>query len=971
MSVGQCKRLIEVDLPIKVVSEHARHEQNVKKGHLHGMHVWWATRPLATCRSALLGALLPDPADPNCPENFRKRAWELLRPLQMKSEGDGIVLRNTLLDFIGDFSSWENSTNKMMSDTARELVKAAYPDALPLVVDPFAGMGSIPFEALRLGTDVFASDLNPVAVLLLKTTLEYIPTYGERLAKAVERWGAWVREQVTKELKEFYPESNGSAPLAYIWARTILCEGPNCGAELPLVGLLMLSHKPKNLVALRYRGDKIRKQVIFDLFRPKSEEDIQRGIVQRFSATCPIPSCGYTTPYKRVREQLRAKKGGTLDSRLIAVITLKPDGSRTFRLAAEQDLRAVRLATKRLEQIQRQSGSLPMIPNEPSPQARGPGASRAFSLHKYGMTTWGDLFTPRQILALNTFAHAVSEAHQQILKETGDKEFARAVTTCLSLAVSGTLAPYQSALSFYSSDHMRSIFMQGMAIPMRPDFAEANPLMPDLVGGFGYALEQLVQVLERESKIEYRLGTVRQGPAARIPLPDGSVPLVATDPPYYDAVPYADLSDFCYVWLKRMLAKLHPDLFSSHLTPKSEECIMDPGPPRAGESEKDRTFFEECIQRAFEECKRVLRPDGVAVVLFAHKGTAGWEALLKALIEAGWTVTASWPIATERGARMRARNSAVLASSVFLVCRPRLDTELVGDWREVLSELQPRMHSWMQRLVKENIVGADAIFACIGPALEIYSRYDTVETAGGKKIELADKYGQNGELTEKGYLSYVWESVAREALNTIFEGADPTGFEQDSRLTAMWLWTLHTESNGINKKGSGEIEAGEKNAKKANGYALEYDVARKISQGLGTHLEELSRHDGIVEIEGNMATLLFVSERREALFGKRESEPRKITKGQTTLLGEPVSVIEATSEALETGKTSLDRLHQAMLLFGDGRSEALKRFLVEEGVGRDDRFWRLANALSALYPRSSEEKRWVDGVLSRKKVLGF
>jgi len=187
----------------------------------------------------------------------------------------------------------------------------------------------------------------------------------------------------------------------------------------------------------------------------------------------------------------------------------------------------------------------------------------------------------------------------------------------------------------------------------------------------------------------------------------------------------------------------------------------------------------------------------------------------------------------------------------------------------------------------------------------------------------------------------------------------------------MWLWALHTASNGINKKGSGEIEAGEKNAKKANGYALEYDVARKISQGLGTHLEELSRHDGIVEIEGNMATLLFVSERREALFGKRESEPRKITKGQTTLLGEPVSVIEATSEALETGKTSLDRLHQAMLLFGDGRSEALKRFLVEEGVGRDDRFWRLANALSALYPRSSEEKRWVDGVLSRKKVLGF
>jgi len=964
MIPADCKRLIEVDMPIRIISSHARHEQDVKKGHLHSMHVWWATRPLAACRAVLLGAVLPDPAHPKCPENFKERSWELLRPLSTKSEIDGMALRQSLLNFIGDFSAWEFSTDKRMVDTARELVKAAHPDAPPLVVDPFAGIGSIPFEALRLGVDVFASDLNPVAVLLLKTALEYLPTYREHLAKAVERYGTWLQERVAKELKEFYPESKGSIPLAYIWARTILCEGPGCGAEIPLVGLLMLSHKPKNLVALRYRGDKARKQVIFDLFQPKSEGVVQNGIVQHFSATCPV--CGYTTPYKRVREQLRAKRGGTQDARLIAVITLKPDGSRDFRLATEQDHRAIRKALQALDNLRKHNGQLPVIPDEPLP----PAGSLGFRIQRYGMTTWGDLFTPRQILALNTLTQAVLDTHQLVLKETEDQDFARAVATCLSLAVSN-MCQYFSSISFWSYDHMAKVF-QINALPMRPDFAEANPLMPDLVGGFDFALDQVARFLERESKQGLRSGTVQQGPASRIPLPDQSIPTVVTDPPYYDAVPYADLSDFCYVWLKRMLRKLHPDLFYLPLTPKADECIMDPGPPRPGELEKDRTFFENCIQRALAECKRVLQPDGLAVVLFAHKGTQGWESLLKALVEAEWTVTASWPIETEREARMRARNSAVLASSVFLVCRPRLGTEVVGDWREVLSELHPRVHAWMQLLVKEGIVGADAIFACIGPALEIYSRYNAVETAGGKRIELADRYGQKGELVERGYLSYVWEAVAKEALNMIFEGADPTGFEQDSRLTAMWLWTLRTGTSGINRKGSEAPEVGrEKKAKKANGYTLEYDAVRKIAQGLGVHLEELSRHGGIVEIKGNVATLLFVDERRETLFGKGESELQKRSGGQTTLFGEPLPAVKASSGAPEVRKTTLDRLHQAMLLFGDGRIEALKRLLVDEGVGKDDRFWRLAQALFALYPRNSEEKRWVDGVLGRKKSLGF
>jgi adenine-specific DNA methylase len=903
-----------------------------------------------------------------CPEEFRQEAREALDQLNTSKLSDPTVLRQALLDFIGNFSAWESSVDGSMLETARILVKAAWPENPPLVVDPFSGIGSIPFEALRLGADAFAGDLNPVSTLLLKTVIEDIPRSSGKLGKAVRQWGTWVRERVASELQTFYPsDDDGSIPLAYLWARKIRCEGPNCGAELPLVGLLWLSHKEKQKIALRYYGDQKKKEVIFEVFKPNSDQEVQTGIVNDFTATCPIPGCNYTTPYNRVVEQIREQRGGTKGAQMIAVITIKRDGTRGFRLATEKDLQVVTRATKALEELKQKSNyPLSLVPEEPLP----PKGTLGFRIQKYGMETWGDVFTIRQVLVLNIFTKVIHDVYAEILKETGDQDFARVVTTCLSLVVTGNLAPYQSSLSFYSSDHMRSIFMQGMAIPMRPDFAEANPLMSDLVGGFDYALDQVVRVLEREGGQGFRVGTVHRGSATSIPLPDQSTPIVVTDPPYYDAIPYAALSDFCYVWLKRLVGELYPDLFHYTITPKAEECIQNPGLSSIGEPIKDRVFFENCIRAALMECKRVLLQDGLAVVLFAHKGTAGWEALLKALIDAGWTVTASWPIATERGARMRARNSAVLASSVFLVCRPRPNDAAIGNWRDVLSELEPRVHTWLGRLVREEIVGADAIFACIGPALEIYSRYAAVETAGGKMVELADKYGQKGELMERGYLSYVWESVAKEALSMIFEGADPSGFEADSRLTAMWLWTLRTRVNGTDRKKSEAGGRREKTSEKVKGYALEYDAVRKIAQGLGAHLEELGRPGGIVEMKGNVATLLFVTERREVLL-QQPTELRKIPEGQMTLLGGPISENLEAKTVPERGRTILDRLHQAMLLFGDGRSEALRRFLVDEGVGKDERFWRLAQAMSALYSRNSEEKRWVDGVLSRKKSLGF
>jgi len=301
-----------------------------------------------------------------------------------------------------------------------------------------------------------------------------------------------------------------------------------------------------------------------------------------------------------------------------------------------------------------------------------------------------------------------------------------------------------------------------------------------------------------------------------------------------------------------------------------------------------------------------------------------------------------------------------------------LSEESVGVWRDVLSELPTRIHQWLPKLAEEGIIGADAIFACLGPALEIFSRYSLVEKASGDKVEL------------KEYLEYVWAAVAKEALTMIFTGADATGFEEDARLTAMWLWTLRTgDSNGSENEDASEEygEDKEEIGKKAvkGGFSLEYDAARKIAQGLGAHLESLQH---IVTIQGDTATLLPVAARTQYLFGKDSAEnPKGKTKKKDTQLkldfGEELKQIEKESGTWTgdlksgTGRTILDQLHQSMIFFGAGRTEALRRFLVEEGIGSNQLFWRLAQALSALYPTGTDEKRWVDGVLARKKSFGF
>jgi putative DNA methylase len=1014
------KRLIEVDLPIKRISAHARREKSIRHGHISTLHIWWARRPLAACRAVICASLWPDPADANCPQEFRDAAQTQLVAFAKATQSnrwgaeicdDGSFsrymrlahglnidstsvkgqtdLRAYLLDFIADFAAWESSTNGAFLDTARALTQAAH-EALggekgtrPLVVDPFAGGGAIPLEALRVGADAFASDLNPVAVLLNKVVLEYIPKYGQKLADEVCKWGQWVKVQTEKELAQFYPkDSDGSTPIAYLWARTIKCEGPGCGAEVPLMRSLWLARKSSRSIAVKIIPRPTLKRVDFELVNDAKPTDVGAETVKRGSATCPC--CGYTTPVGSVRLQLKARHGGANDARLYAVVNTRPsEQGRFYRLPTKADEAVLQEATFALGRLERQhSGALSWLPDE----AVSTNELRRISVPLYGMTRWRDMFTPRQLLALGTISRLINDVATAVHVESGDGELNAAVVACLALCF-GRVADLANALCGWKLDvQCPTHLFARQAIGMVWDFSESVPTSASS-GSWAVMVDRFEHIM-REVGADWREGQVVQSDAAHHALPNDSAQAVITDPPYYDAVPYAHLADFFYVWLRRLLFDTHATLFTGSQTPKDAEIVVD-RPHELSTSTKRVAQYEAMLGAAFNETRRVTQPSGISVVVFASKTTSSWEAILRAIVEAGWVITGSWPIDTEMDTRVAAQGQARLASSIHLVCRPREDADgnirqdEIGDWRDVLAELPVRIREWMVRLSSEGVVGADAIFACLGPALEIFSRYSRVEKASGEVVLL------------KEYLTYVWGAVAQEALAQIFQGVDATGFEEDARLTAMWLWTLNgggvsqtygaepfADIEDASSVDDSQLDGGEEGGGKlrGGGYVLEFDAARKIAQGLGAHLEQLS---SVIEVKGDKARLLGVAERTKRLFGKDEAtapqqDQRKRREKQMKLFSpEELGELEVEGggwgdkSVPKLGDTILDRVHQSMILFAAGRGEAVRRFLVEDGVGRDQRFWRLANALSALYPQGTDEKRWVDGVLARKKGLGL
>ena len=524
-------------------------------------------------------------------------------------------------------------------------------------------------------------------------------------------------------------------------------------------------------------------------------------------------------------------------------------------------------------------------------------------------------------------------------------------------------------------------------------------LLSDSTGNFLGVIEFIANVIDAIPKA--RIGQSELADAANSPLGDSSANCFFTDPPYYDAIPYSDLSDFFLVWLKRTLPG-HPllrDPFdpTNTLSPKLQEAVQDETKKVNGKP-KDRAFFEATMAKAFAEGRRVLREDGIGSVVFAHKTTEGWEALLSGMIRGGWTITGSWPISTEMATRLRARDSAALATSVHLICRPRPEDAPVGDWGQVVRELPRRVADWMNRLQDEGVRGADLVFACIGPALEIYSRYPKVVDAEEREIPLGGN-PESREAHQRGYLAYVWEVVGRAALEQVLGTAESRArngaagaLEEDARLTALFLWTLQATTQDAAADTSDDEEASEEpeedeeeapsSKKKKKGLALPFDVARRFAQPLGIHLDAWEGR--CIETEKGVVRLIPVLDRARQLFGGDGAEAvadrlEKITTGpvQLSLFAElneqrstPIrgrkrkSGANVSDDSLRTqkGATTLDHVHAAMLLQSSGRANALRALLKSE-IERGPDFLRLANALSALYPTGSDEKRLLDAML--------
>ncbi len=994
-----CKRLAEVDFPIAVVSAHAAREKSIRHGHPSTLHLWWARRPLASSRAVLLSLLLPDPCDVECPVAFKNAARDILREVRQPPKNDE-ELRRALLWFIGSFANWDLSANRTYLRVARDLVKAAHPEDPPLIVDPFAGGGSIPLEGLRLGCETFASDLNPVACLILRVMLQDIPRHGTELSEALRRAGAEIKLQAENELAELYAKDpDGATAIAYLWARTVRCESPNCGADIPLVRSFWLCKKPSRKRALRYhvkrpKGETPR--LSLEVFEPKAEKEVHGGTVTRAKATCVC--CGIVLPPERVRAQLAAQRGGgdvvfdekgqrTSGALLLAVVTLRPgETGRHYRLATELDYEAVRkaqVAFAKLVQEWERGGKqrLCPVPDEPTPAGGGSGAGRAFSVQRYGMLQWGDLFTARQKVTLATFCRLIAATERSEIRDL------------LALVLDGVV-DRNAVLARWrpqpDQEKVENVFARP-ALPMSWDFGEAVAIS----GSTGSWEDRVrdtsrtVEAIALWSSRERRTGQVQVASATSHSLPDDSAQLWFTDPPYYDAIPYADLSDFFFVWLRRALRDdqlRDPFLTSNPLTPKVQEAVQDETKRDNGRA-KDRAWFEETMAAAFAEGRRVLHGDGVGCVVFAHKTTEGWEALLSGMIRGGWTITGSWPIATEMGSRLRARESAALATSVHLICRPRSDEAGIGDWAAVLRELPTRVADWIQRLQHEGVRGADLVFACIGPALEIFSRYTRVETADGREVKLDE------------YLAKVWEVVGRAALEQVLGTAEAKArngavgaVEEDARLTALFLWTLQATDSDASEASSGQEEDDEtdddeqgNSRGRTEGFTLVFDVVRRFAQPLGI---ELPKWEGrVIETKKGVVRLLPVAERAKQLFGEDGAGAVAARLEQTPALGNnPLqgllfpeleaapnvrargrgkrAAIDLSDERIATTReaTTLDRLHAAMLLQASGRTNALRALLKAE-QDRSPDFLRLANAFSALYPIGCEEKRLVEAML--------
>ncbi len=651
MTQKYLKRLIEVDLPINRVSAHARREKSLRHGHISTLHTWWARRPLAACRAVICATLWPDPADELCPASFRDKvlaemlAWtpherqrllseETRRRFEKARQTPGLFsdveqLRGALLDFLSDFANWNNSTVKEYLDTSRVLTQSAHetlggaPGTRPLVVDSFAGGGAFPLEAARVGCDTIAYDVNPIPVLINKLMLEYVPNQSGSILSSFDNTAKRVRERAAARLGHLFKSERGQN-IAYIWARSVSCEGPSCGLEVPLFTSPWLCERSGRFVWLECSSTatngKIKVEIKYSRTHPQQSP---KTTCRMGSATCPV--CGYTTPKKSVYRQLAGKRGGVRSARLLAVVSLdKQSSGRSYVTATEDDLAQAREA----EALLGNSG-LEHLSAKINPISPGKFGSGLASPTRIGCESFADLFSARQLFVLRTFSDEIASIEEPSLR-------------LLLACALDRLADYNSAHSRWNApgEKMGNTFGR-QAISIVWSFAEVNPFS-GATADWDSAIAWIRKVVAHIVSTHLAPGHAELRSATALPLPDDSVASIFTDPPYYGAIMYGDLSDFFYVWLRRTVGQDYSEYFETSLVRKEREIIATPTSQGPDGQDKDFEFFERQMCEAFREARRVTAPFGVLVVVFAHKSTDGWEALLSALVNAGWIVTASW-----------------------------------------------------------------------------------------------------------------------------------------------------------------------------------------------------------------------------------------------------------------------------------------------------------------------------------------
>jgi putative DNA methylase len=739
------RKLIEVALPLEVINREAAREKSIRHGHPSTLHLWFARRPLAACRAVLFAQLVDDPS---------------ARPEEFPTVEAQDIERARLFDLIERLVPWEASTDQKVLDEAHAEIAKCFPDGIPPVLDPFAGGGSIPLEAQRLGLEAHASDLNPVPVLINKALIEIPPVFADRapvnpvgrrarlgegwtgaqgLADDVKHYGGWMRDRAEERIGHLYPKvtipRGGQATvIAWIWARTVTCPNPACRSTMPLVRSFWLGKKKGKeayVVPVPHPGG-----VTFEIGHGPGGP--VEGTVGRTGARCLV--CSSSVPLTHVRAE---GKAGRMGAQLMAI-------------AAEGDRRRIYLPPND-EHVA--AADVPRPDDVPDTEL--PHNPRAFTTPNYGMTHHADLFTHRQLVALTTFCDLVGEAREQVLADAlaaGDPDdgtrlsdggtqataYADAVATYLGLAVSRAVGRWTQLASWDSStskEQVRDLFSRP-TISMNWDFAEANPLGRSS-GNLSESPRWVADVLSPFSASS--LGYANQANALDPLLPGATI---STDPPYYDNIGYADLADFFYIWLRRCLVDYHGPLFGTILTPKASELVADPY--RQGSSEAAEDFFEAGFFNVFTAA-RATAPAHVPMTVFyafkqaetEHGSTAstGWETMLEGMLCSGWSITGTWPMRTELGNRMRNIDSNALASSIVLVCRPRATAAGVTDRRGFQTALRASLPNALRELQQGLIAPVDLAQASIGPGMAVFSSYAKVVESDGSAMTVRAALG--------------------------------------------------------------------------------------------------------------------------------------------------------------------------------------------------------------------------------------